>query len=366
MRKNFLITSHTEGASPIEQRAMLHGLVKNLKQFFPDCFILVASNSIVETETQKYIDFLLMDTFTIDQPHGYAELIKMKRATTFLKEIGCTDCFKICYDFVIDNTNYFVFDKWKSLNKDFVSCYWRSSGLGVGTWTWYSSLEMQEKLLDFDNLDKFLEVKVLESIQQKNLLEQCYLFDNEIDLFNGNWTKCDLVWAGGKKLKYNYGTIVAAIDIKGILDVNTAITLQSLIDQTKLPNHILFIDKQNIKLDLRTVPHYQDFFLQLAKKNITWNLIYYVDENHLLKHLLDLNFDWCWMIENKKNIDSDQLKKIYSKNIICQPLGYIIDNDNNLFFANNIVKDNHSDDKLSRYIIDSLSKLNYNYVIMQD
>lgn len=336
MRKNFLIISHTEGAFPLEQRIILENLVSNLKRIFPDCFIFVASNCEIEFQTQKYIDYVLVDKITKNDPHGMAELKLVKQSLKLLKEFNCETVFKLSYDFLIDDSNFHNLNLWESINKEFVSCYWRTNGLGIGTWIYFGKISFIENILDFDFLDMFFEWKLYQSITNKNLLENCFLYDNNQEMFGGDWSNCDLVYAAGTRLKYNYGSICTVLYLEDNLELNTFLSIQALLYQQKKPNHILFIDKRTNKIDLRTLPRYQEVFDKLAVHNISWNLLYYVDENLNLQHIIDLNHTWCWYLKYSDYLDTSILKQLYQHIINNRNIGYI-NQSNQLFYRNAVI-----------------------------
>lgn len=362
MKKSFLVVSHTEGGHPFEQRTILKVLVSNLKKLFPDCFVLIASNCEVEYEIQKIVDYVLIDKITHNIPHGYAELQLVKKGLQILKEFECQNVFKLAYDFIIDESNYHVFDQWLSHNKDFVSCYWTFHGLGIGTWVWYSKIDLAQQIFDFNNLECFAEWRVLQSIQEKNLLDRCYLYENSEKLFDGDWSKCDLVNHGGRVLKYNYGTVCAVLPLNDNSEISIFLTLQSLVYQLKKPNHVLFIDYRTEKKDLRTIPQYQELFSKLSEAFISWNLIYYSGENATLHHLKDLNHNWCWLIDPTKFIQIDHLRNIYTCFIKDTKLGCILDQNQNLVYRNHIVDISDSNFNLTNYVIENMKKTNYNYL----
>lgn len=358
MSKNFIITSHTEGGPAFEKRALLHRLVQNLKLYFPDSLVVIASSSQVELETQKIADYVLVDGKNIDHPHGQGEIKSIQAAIQILKQFGADDFFKLCYDFIIDESNYNVFDQWLSYNKSFVSCYWRTSGIGIGTWAFYSSVDFINKIFDFEMLDTFLEWKVLDKINEKSLINDCFIYENPEDLFNGDWSKCDLINSGGYKLKYDYGKICAVVDIIDKNSNHSIFTIRSLLDQEKLPDHICLVDYRNDKTDLRIDPTYSDIFLRLDKKGITWNLMFYHSENNILNILRDLNHTWCFLVKNGEYLKSSCLKNLFRETMFIPNVG-VIKEDNNILFRNNVIMENSNNSNLSNFIVDEIKKTKY-------
>lgn len=360
MPKNFLITSHTEGYAPFEQMTLLYGLVKSLKKYFPDCFIILASQSNVEYDTQKLVDYVIIDKVSSNKLHGQGEYQLVKAGLSILEKFNKKDCFKICYDFVIDDTNYKIFDQWLSYNKDFVSCKWNGES-GIGTWVWYATLEFQKIIFDYEVLDIYFEGKVLKTITDKSLLDRCYIFDNQESMFNNDWfSRCDLVHQAGKVLKHNYGWVAAVINLTDKSEDTLIYWILFLLAQSRMPHHILIIDSRTDKIDLRTNEQYQKIFNILAKKNITWNLIYKLSQNELLQHFIDLGFEWIWLVDDISKIETDSLKNLVQYTILNYNVGILTDDSDNFFFRNKVIlpdKENMLD--MKNFLIDKMKETSY-------
>lgn len=363
MSKSFLITSHTEGAYPFEQRTILNGLVKSLKQFFPDCFIVVASQSQVDVDTQLVADYVIVDRKTVNQPYGAGEMGLLKAGLRTMRQFGRTHCYKIVYDFLIDETNYHVFDRWLEHDKDFVGCYWRSDGLGIGSWVWYGSVEFQEQLLDFGPLDHHLETKLLSSAQNKGLLDRCYIYNDHEVMFGNNWfDRCDLVHAGGTVLKHKYGTVSAALKLTDQSETYFPLILQSLANQTKKVDHLVLIDTRTAPSDIRTREDYRDLFELLAQRHISWNLVYGTDQTALLKYLADLGYGWCWLVPNQRLLDTDTLKQFYRMIMLDYNIGTISNSATNLFYRNKIIRFGEVNTDIREFIVDRMKETSYNNI----
>ncbi len=364
MSKSFLITSHTEGSFPFEQTTILHNLVQSLKKFFPDCFIVITSQSEVHFETQQIADYVVVDKKTVNQPHGAGEIALLSAGLAAMERFGRPDCFKMVYDFIIDETNYHLFDQWLDHKKEFVGCYWKTIGLGIGSWIWYGTVSIQKKILAFENLDQLFEWKILESIQNQNLMNHCYIYENHETMFNGNWyEKCDLVHSGGSVLKYNYGTVGVVVNLDDQDIVLAAMQIQSVAAQFKKPNHLVIVDKRTQKQDLRVDRNFQKLFGILAENGISWNLIFYQNENQILQHLVDLDFSWCWILPEENIPSSNTLKNYYRSIIKNHNIGTIHQNNQGLFYRNKIVENSFNVENLSKYIVDKMSETMYNNII---
>lgn len=360
MSKTFLITSHTEGAYPFEQRTILYNLVNSLKHYFPDCFILITSQSDIEPDTQQLVDYVIIDKITKNYPHGAGEIAMLQAGFSVLKQLGKENCYKLVYDFLIDDTNYQVFDQWLSHNKPFVGCYWHTEGLGVGAWCWYGTIEIQEQILNFKQLDMHFECKMLESIQQKNLLDQCYIYDDHNLMFNNEWaTKCDLVHAGGTVLKHNYGTVAAAIIITDQVKDLVSGIIYSIVNQSKKPDHLIVVDQRSYNKDPQSVAAFQKLFILLDQADITWNIVHYEKTEEILIHLADLGHGWGWIVNNQTFLHKDSLKTAYRSIISNYEIGTILDVNNNLFYRNRIIEIKENINGLNNFVVDQMSRTTY-------
>lgn len=365
MSKNFLITSHTQGLYPFEQEALLEGLVVALKKYFPDCFVLVASQSPVSSEVQAIADYVVVDRSTVNFPYGAGEVALITAGLDVMEQFGKKDCFKIVYDFVINDSNYTLFDQWLNHNKDFVGCYWKTDGLGIGSWIWYGTVEMQRAAIDFDSLDHYLEKKILNSFESKQLLDRCYIYDDHHAMFNGDWFEnCDLVHSGGSVLKHFYGTVSVVIELSDLNQSLVPFTIQSLIEQIKKPNHLVIVDARTVKSDLRNDTLYQRLFSGLNNAGISWNLIYYVDQSHILKHLEDLGYTWCWFVDPYKDIPNSALGSLYKKIILDRSLALVSSEKNGVLYKNYSLKFGEINTSAQQYILDEMENRQYNKCIV--
>jgi hypothetical protein len=320
MSKSFLITSHTEGAHPVEQRTILNGLVKSLKHYFPDCFIVLASQSNVEFETQNFADYVVVDKLTSNVPHGAGEVALINTGLDVLEQFGRHDCFKLCYDFIIDDTNYQSFDQWQSHGKEFVSCWWHNNVLGIGSWAWYATVEMQRKLFSFKDLDRFLEKKILDTITDQNLMDRCFIYETANQLLNNTWsTHGDVVHSGGNVLKHNYGKIASIVVSNERDNLSLPIVLHMIINQTKLPDRLIIFDNNTIKVDLRTIPVYNNIFTQCQQKGIAWNVVF--------GNQLDIapveDCTWSWTVDENNIPTHTELENLYRYTILNSSANYI-------------------------------------------
>lgn len=364
--KSFLITSHTQGSFPIEQTALLKGLIENLRHFNPKSFIVVASQSSIGSEIEQLADYVVIDRTTVNEPYGAGELALVRAGLEVMEKFNRPNCYKITYDFVIDHTNYWVLDHWSQYNRDFVSCYWRTVGVGVGSWAWWGTVEIQKKIFNSIVLDNYLEHKIRDVIHSQGLLDRCYFYEDKEDMFYGDhdawFSRCDLVHAGGTVLKHNYGTTVAVARLNDDNADYFGTQLWMILNQTKKIDHLLLVDGRKQPTDIRADSRYQMFIKTAAEKNIIWTLIFDPgDDRMLLEYIGNLNHKWCWLVSVNSIPDIKALEKFYQKMIVnFYDTGSVRDGDKNLFFRNHKVDIEYPINNLVDSVVDILEDINYN------
>lgn len=312
MSKNFLITAHTQGSNSFIRQTIAEGLLKSLRYFFPDCFIVLASQSDVTFETQQYADVVVIDKVSTNVPYGAGEVALVHAGLEVLERFGRTDCFKLVYDFAIDETNYMSFDNWQSHGKDFVSCWWRSNGLGIGTWVWYGTVDILKKIYSFDYLDMLVEHKILSTVTEQGLINHCFIYENEHEMLNNTWvTHGDLVNAGGAYLKHNYGTVACAVVSNSRENSLLPLVLHSVVNQSRSPEWLILFDNNAEKVDLRTIPVYNNIFSQCEQRGIIWSVVFGND----LEFVKHLGVNWCWQVDENASISNTELEMLYKTTI---------------------------------------------------
>lgn len=311
--KNFIITSHTEGKNAFVKKTLLHGLVQSIKKYWPESYVIIASQSEVEYDTQLLADYVVVNRSFQDIPHGVGEVESLNAALTVLESQGKTECYKLCYDFIINDSNFHVFDEWKSHNKDFVACWWNSIGLGVGTWIWYGTTDFQRKILNFPVLDMFLEQKVLQIIENNQLFDQCYIYETPNAMLANTWEFCgDQAISGGSGLKRDYGSILAVVQSKNRLASVLPLVYHSVVTQKLKPAHLLLVDSGAEFVDLRHDPVYQKLFQLCEHAGISWSVIFSTNVDQVLPP----GFMWRWDLDENTIPAYNELETLYRATIL--------------------------------------------------
>lgn len=333
-------------------------------------FVVVASQSPVGSDIEQLADYVIIDRQTVNEPHGVGELALVRAGLEIMERFNRPHCYKITYDFVIDHTNYWVLDSWKNQNRDFVSCIWRTVGIGVGSWAWWGTIEIQKQIFNSIMLDNYLEHEIRDSINLQGLADRCFFYETKEKMFYGGddvwFSRCDLVHAGGTVLKHNYGSIIT---VARLTDENSGwfnTQLWNLINQSKKIDHLLIVDRRRHKSDIRIDDQYQMVLRKAVESNTTWNLIFDPgDDRKLLEYIDKLDHAWCWIVDSDSIPNTGVLENFYQQIMInFYDLGSLTDSDKNLFFRNHKIEYEKKINNLVEYILDSFDNTNYNNIMM--
>ncbi len=313
MTKNFIITSHTSGNNSVIKKAYLFGLVKSIKHYWPDSFVIVASQSDVEIDVHEFADYVLIDKSTVNVPHGAGELQLVKMSLNILEHLGKAENYKMTYDFVINDDNYHVFDEWQSHGKEFVSCWWKNSCLGIGSWLWYGTVSIQKDILDFPVLDHYLEKKILDSVESKGLMTKCHLYNGPDEMLAHTWDTCgDQIISGGADLKRDYGKVIAVVQTKSRDESILSLVLHSITNQTMLPAFLLIVDSNSSMVDMRDIPVYNKILTNCELRNIHWGVVF----SDTVKSVMPNDFMWCWLVDENVIPDYNELEDLYKATVL--------------------------------------------------
>lgn len=135
--------------------------------------------------------------------------------------------------------------------------------------------------------------------------------ENWDEIFANNLKKLE------EKYKEKKKEILCSISTRGRYDTTLPLTLQSVIMQTKKPDHlIIFDDNDDGKTkDLRQDPTYQYLFILLNNKNITWEVIFGQKKGQHYNHDIanHKGYNWVWRIDDDCVPEPDVLEKLYEQ-----------------------------------------------------
>jgi glycosyltransferase involved in cell wall biosynthesis len=117
--------------------------------------------------------------------------------------------------------------------------------------------------------------------------------------------------------------ILCSISTRGRYDSTLSMAIQSVITQTKKPDHLVIFDDNDEPLDLRENKLYSYLFHMLYEKNITWQVIFGQKKGQHYNHQIanTMGFDWVWRIDDDTVAEPNVLENLCS--YISQELGAV-------------------------------------------
>lgn len=179
-----LVTTYCSGEHEEKQRMMTKILCRNLSQ--SGHFVILASHSPIDVETQKYCHLFLYDsdnTFTVNglphrnANHGIAELKLFHGALDILPK-NFKYVFKLAYDNNPDLDYHDIISKCKETGKRLVTGKW-GNDVTFGLHTCFFETNFFRETFSWNELHRFettvnIEHVWFESVVDKNLLDQTH------------------------------------------------------------------------------------------------------------------------------------------------------------------------------------------------
>lgn len=108
--------------------------------------------------------------------------------------------------------------------------------------------------------------------------------------------------------------ILCSISTKNRYDTFLPLAIQSVINQTKLPDKLVIFDDNDKPIDLRDKPVYQYLFSVLEKKNIEWEVIFGAKKGQHHNHQVanTMGFDWVWRVDDDNSPEENVLENLCS------------------------------------------------------
>lgn len=108
--------------------------------------------------------------------------------------------------------------------------------------------------------------------------------------------------------------ILCSISTKNRYDTFLPLAIQSVINQTKLPDKLVIFDDNDTPIDLRQKPVYQYLFNVLDKKNVSWEVVYGAKKGQHHNHQIanTMGFDWVWRVDDDNSPESNVLENLCS------------------------------------------------------
>ncbi len=108
--------------------------------------------------------------------------------------------------------------------------------------------------------------------------------------------------------------ILCSISTKNRYDTFLPLTIQSVINQTRLPDKLVIFDDNDDPVDLRDKPVYKYLFSVLDKKRIDWGVVFGAKKGQHHNHQIanTMGFDWVWRVDDDNSPEQNVLENLCS------------------------------------------------------
>jgi hypothetical protein len=108
--------------------------------------------------------------------------------------------------------------------------------------------------------------------------------------------------------------ILCSISTKNRYDTFLPLAIQSVINQTRLPDKLVIFDDNDNPKDTREDPKYRYLFSLLDKKNIAWEVIFAAKKGQHHNHQIAnrMGYDWVWRVDDDNSPEQNVLENLCS------------------------------------------------------
>ena len=108
--------------------------------------------------------------------------------------------------------------------------------------------------------------------------------------------------------------ILCSISTKNRYDTFLPLAIQSVINQTRLPDKLVIFDDNDKPVDLREFTVYKYLFSVLDKKNVSWQVIFGAKKGQHYNHQIanTMGYDWVWRVDDDNSPDPNVLENLVS------------------------------------------------------
>lgn len=108
--------------------------------------------------------------------------------------------------------------------------------------------------------------------------------------------------------------ILCSISTKNRYDTFLPLAIQSVINQTRLPDKLVIFDDNDNPIDLREVPVYKYLFSVLDDKNISWQVIFGAKKGQHHNHQIanTMGYEWVWRVDDDNSPEPNVLENLVS------------------------------------------------------
>jgi GT2 family glycosyltransferase len=108
--------------------------------------------------------------------------------------------------------------------------------------------------------------------------------------------------------------VLCSISTKNRYDTFLPLAIQSVINQTRLPDKLVIFDDNDNPKDTREDPKYRYLFSLLDKKNIAWEVIFAAKKGQHHNHQIAnrMGYDWVWRVDDDNSPEQNVLENLCS------------------------------------------------------
>jgi glycosyltransferase involved in cell wall biosynthesis len=108
--------------------------------------------------------------------------------------------------------------------------------------------------------------------------------------------------------------ILCSISTKNRYDTFLPLAIQSVINQTRLPDKLVIFDDNDNPRDTREDPKYHYLFSLLDKKNIEWEVVFALKKGQHYNHQIanKMGYDWVWRVDDDNSPEQNVLENLSS------------------------------------------------------
>jgi glycosyltransferase involved in cell wall biosynthesis len=108
--------------------------------------------------------------------------------------------------------------------------------------------------------------------------------------------------------------VLCSISTKNRYETFLPLAIQSVINQTRLPDKLIIFDDNDEPKDLREYPVYKYLFSVLDKKQIPWEVIFGAKKGQHYNHQMAnmMGYDWVWRVDDDNSPEPNVLENLCS------------------------------------------------------
>jgi glycosyltransferase involved in cell wall biosynthesis len=106
--------------------------------------------------------------------------------------------------------------------------------------------------------------------------------------------------------------VLCSISTKNRYDTFLPLAIQSVINQTRLPDKLVLFDDNDTPKDLRSDPKYKYLFDVMNKKGLEWQVIFGAKKGQHYNHQVanNMGYDWVWRVDDDNSPEENVLKNL--------------------------------------------------------